>query len=169
MTLPSHAVEVDGDPARLAQVVSNLLNNSAKYSEEASRIELTVEVIADRAVLRVRDSGIGIAPAMLPRIFDLFTQGETSIVRCHEGLGIGLALVRNLVELHGGSVQASRRGLGQGTELVVRLPLLRRMPEGESAAIVGPAMFRRGEFSSSTTTAMQPTAWRRCSDSLGMR
>ena len=129
---------MEGDPGRLAQVVSNLLNNSAKYSEDGGRIELTVEAIGDQAVLRVRDTGIGIEPAMLPRIFDLFTQVKGSTSRFAEGLGIGLALVRNMIELHGGCVQAASAGLGHGTEFVVRLPLLRKMPAAIPPRRTGP-------------------------------
>ncbi len=139
VSLPKQAVEVEGDPGRLAQVVSNLLNNSAKYSEDGGRIDLTLEAIADRAILRVRDTGIGIERAMLARVFELFTQVKESR-RSEEGLGIGLALVRNMVELHGGSVQAKSAGLGHGTEFVVRLPLLRRkMPAEHPAAQHGPS------------------------------
>ena len=134
VSLPSYAVEVEGDPGRLAQVVSNLLNNSAKYSEDGGHIELTLESIRDRAVLSVRDAGIGIEPAMLPRIFDLFLQVKPSPSRAVDGLGIGLALVRNVVELHGGSVLAASAGLGRGTELVVSLPLLGELPGGNAAA-----------------------------------
>ena len=123
VSLPECAVEIEGDPGRLTQVVSNLLNNSAKYSEDGGHIELILESIRDRAVLCVRDAGIGIEPAMLPRIFDLFVQVKASPRRVANGLGIGLALVRNVVELHGGSVVASSAGLGCGTELVVSLPL----------------------------------------------
>ncbi len=128
VSLPPQAVEVEGDSGRLAQVVTNLLNNSAKYSEDGSRIDVTVEVIGHQAVLRVRDTGIGIEPTMLPRIFELFTQVKGSTSCCAEGLGIGLALVRNICVLHGGCVQAVSMGLGHGTEITVRLPLLRKMP-----------------------------------------
>jgi signal transduction histidine kinase/ActR/RegA family two-component response regulator len=134
VSLPPQAVDVEGDPGRLAQVVSNLLSNSAKYSADGGRIQLTVEAIGDQAVLRVRDTGIGIEPAALPTIFDLFTQVHGSMSRSEQGLGIGLALARNLIELHGGCVQAASAGLGLGTEFVVRLPLLRRMPGGYPAA-----------------------------------
>ena len=134
VSLPRQAVEVHGDLGRLAQVVSNLLNNSAKYSEDGGQIDLAVEAIADLAVLRVRDTGIGIEPAMLPTIFDLFTQVDGSMSRSEKGLGIGLALVRNMVELHGGFVQAASAGLGHGTEIVVRLPLLRKVPADEPAS-----------------------------------
>ena len=138
VSLPGHPVEVEGDPGRLAQVVSNLLNNSAKYSEDGARIDLTFEAIGNQAVLRVRDTGIGIEPAMLPRIFDLFTQVKGSASRSGEGLGIGLALVRNMVELHGGRVQAASAGLGLGTEFVVSLPLVGKLPAGYPAALEAP-------------------------------
>ena len=128
VALPPQAVEVEGDSRRLVQVVTNLLINSAKYSEDEGQIELSLDTIDDQAVLRVRDTGIGIEPSMLPRIFDLFTQVNESTSRSDGGLGIGLALVRNLVELHGGCVQAASAGLGYGTEFVVRLPLLRKTP-----------------------------------------
>ncbi len=134
ISLPRRAVEVAGDAGRLAQVVSNLLNNSAKYSDDGSHIELTVETNGDQAILRVSDTGIGIEPAMLPRIFELFTQATGSTCRSAEGLGIGLALVRNMIELHGGSVQAASAGLGHGAEFVVRLPLLSKLPAGYPAA-----------------------------------
>jgi CheY-like chemotaxis protein len=116
--------------------VTNVLNNSAKYSEDGGRIELTLHATGDRALLRVRDAGIGIEPAMLPRIFDLFVQA-TSSTSSDFGHGIGLALVRDVVELHGGCVHASSAGLGRGTELVVDLPLLRKTSEGNSAAADG--------------------------------
>ena len=128
VSVPDHAVEVEGDAGRLMQVVSNLLNNSAKYSDDGGRIELTLSSVDDQAVLRVRDSGIGIEPAMLPGIFDLFTQVNCSTSRSDQGLGIGLALVRKLIDVHGGGVRAVSAGLGHGTEFVVCLPLLRKVP-----------------------------------------
>jgi signal transduction histidine kinase len=106
--------------------VSNLLNNAAKYTEEGGRIWLTVESSADEAVIRVRDTGVGIAPEILPKLFEMFTQVQASVSRSEGGLGIGLSLVRSLVEMHGGSVQAFSEGLGRGSEFVVRLPLLRQ-------------------------------------------
>ena len=130
VTLPERAVEVEGDLDRLIQVVSNLLSNSAKYTEEGGRIELAVEADGDHAILRVRDTGLGIAAAMLPRVFDLFTQVPGQENRSEGGLGIGLSVVRSLVERHGGGVQAHSAGLGQGSEFVVRLPLV---PEGNPA------------------------------------
>jgi signal transduction histidine kinase/DNA-binding response OmpR family regulator len=111
------------DSARLEQILSNLLNNAAKYTEPGGRIELEAGRDGDDAFLRVRDSGIGIAPELLPRVFDLFTQAERSLDRSQGGLGIGLTLVRRLVELHDGSVSVSSAGVGRGSEFVVRLPL----------------------------------------------
>jgi signal transduction histidine kinase len=123
---PPEALWVDGDPVRLTQVVANLLANAIKYTDDAGRIELRVErraradASAAEAVLRVMDSGIGIAPEMLPRIFDLFSQGEHGPERHEGGLGVGLALVRELVALHGGTVDVSSAGVGEGAEFVVR-------------------------------------------------
>jgi signal transduction histidine kinase/ActR/RegA family two-component response regulator len=148
VTLPDNRVEVDGDAGRLAQVVSNLLNNSAKYSADGSRIELIVEAIGATAVLRVRDNGIGIEREMLPEIFDLFTQVTGAESRRGEGLGIGLSLVRNIVELHDGGVNASSGGLGCGAEFTIRLPLFATNAEVAPAALdkassVPPATGRR--------------------------
>ncbi len=144
VSLPERAVEVEGDLLRLVQVVSNLLNNAAKYTEEGGRIELTVEADGDRAILRVRDTGVGIAAAMLLRIFDLFTQVPGQVERSQGGLGIGLGLVRSLIDLHGGSVQATSVGLGGGSEFVVRLPLFRRGPSPAPAAGKGTAVTAKG-------------------------
>jgi PAS domain S-box-containing protein len=130
VTLPKGAVPVEADRVRLTQVLWNLLNNAAKYTPEGGRIALTVEGAnggqppADQAVVRVRDTGMGIPTAMLPRVFDLFTQIDRTLDRADGGLGIGLTLVRRLTEMHGGTVQAFSEGLGQGSEFVVRLPLL---------------------------------------------
>jgi len=127
-----HHLEVDvepglmweGDPARLVQVVSNLLTNAARYTEPGGRIWLRARQDgADAVEISVRDTGIGLAPEMREQVFELFFQGKRSIDRAEGGLGIGLALVRNIVELHGGSVQARSEGRGLGSEFVVRLPL----------------------------------------------
>lgn len=134
ITLPERVIEVEGDQLRLVQVVVNLLTNSAKYTEEGGRIELTLEADAELAILRVRDTGVGIAADMLPRIFGLFTQVAGQEDRSEGGLGIGLSLVRDLVDRHGGNVQATSPGLGQGSEFVVRLPLFRRAPPPPPAA-----------------------------------
>lgn len=133
LQLPEEPIFVEADPTRLAQVILNLLNNAAKYSEEGGYVCLTVEKSGDVVVLRVRDSGIGISPEALPKIFELFAQGERSLDRAQGGLGIGLTLVRRLVELHGGTVQAMSEGLGRGSEFVVRLPTLKE--EGRSRTV----------------------------------
>jgi signal transduction histidine kinase/ActR/RegA family two-component response regulator len=124
MTLPPEPVSLDADLNRLAQVFANLLNNAAKYTEPAGQIRLTAETQGSEVVVKVRDTGIGISGEMLPRVFDIFTQGDRSLERAQGGLGIGLSLVRGLVELHGGSVAAHSAGLGQGSEFTVRLPVL---------------------------------------------
>ncbi len=120
--MPRHGLCVDGDPVRLSQVVSNLLTNAAKYTPPGGRITVRAEAAGGEVVLRVRDSGIGISPDLLPRIFDLFVQERQAIDRSQGGLGLGLSIVRNLIERHGGSVQARSEGLGRGSEFVVRLP-----------------------------------------------
>jgi CheY-like chemotaxis protein len=122
VNMPDSPPVVLGDPVRLAQVVGNLLNNAAKYTPDGGRIWLTVEGEGDEVLLRVRDTGIGIPQDMLASVFELFTQVECSLDRSHGGLGIGLTLVRQLVELHGGRVQAFSAGVNQGSEFVVRLP-----------------------------------------------
>jgi CheY-like chemotaxis protein len=121
--LPPVPLPLEADPVRLAQVVGNLLTNAAKYTERGGRIWLTARREGDQAVLRVKDTGIGIAPEMLPRIFDLFVQVDHAATRSQGGLGIGLTLVRSLVAMHHGTVQAHSAGLGEGSEFVVRLPL----------------------------------------------
>jgi PAS domain S-box-containing protein len=121
--LPPSPIWIDGDSTRLEQVVVNLLNNAAKYTDEGGHIWLSLQQEGNEAVLKVRDSGVGIAPELMPRIFDLFTQAERSLARSQGGLGIGLALVQRLVEMHGGKV-AAHSSLGRGSEFVVRLPVV---------------------------------------------
>ena len=111
------------DPARLEQVLANLLTNAAKYTPEGGEIHLRVEPAGDSALFAVRDNGVGIPEEMLPRVFDLFVQVDPQSKRSDSGLGIGLALVRKLVEMHGGSVRASSAGKNRGSEFVVSLPL----------------------------------------------
>ena len=123
VSLPPQPIWLYADAARLEQVVVNLLTNAAKYTDEGGHIWLTVQQEGDEAVLRVRDTGVGIAPELLPRIFDLFTQAERSLDRSQGGLGIGLCLVQRLVEMHGGRVEV-HSALGQGSEFVVRLPVM---------------------------------------------
>jgi PAS domain S-box-containing protein len=122
VTLQAGPVRLEGDRTRLAQVVANLLNNAAKYTEEGGRIDVAVELEGDQVVIRVADTGMGIAPELLPRLFEPFTQADRSLDRAQGGLGLGLALVRNLVEMHGGTVSAASQGPGRGSEFVVRLP-----------------------------------------------
>ena len=124
VTLPPHPVYLRADLVRLSQVFSNLLDNAAKYTESGGRIRLTAETDGDQVVVRVRDNGVGIDRDMLPRIFDLFMQVETSPDKVHGGLGIGLTLVRRLVELHGGTVTGTSEGRGRGAEFTVSLPVL---------------------------------------------
>ena len=133
--LPQAPLYVEGDVVRLAQVLSNLLTNAARYSGKPGRINLGAWRDGDEAVLSVRDYGGGIAPELLPRIFELFVQGDHTLARSQGGLGIGLTLVKRLVEMHGGSVSAISAGPGAGAEFIVRLPLL----EQAAAAVPLPA------------------------------
>jgi signal transduction histidine kinase/CheY-like chemotaxis protein len=131
ISLPPRAINVDADPIRMAQVLSNLLNNAAKYTPEQGHIRLSLGEEGGHVVFRVRDNGIGIPPEMLSKVFDLFTQVDHSLDRSQGGLGLGLTLVRSLVELHGGNVRATSPGLGQGSEFVVNLPIYK---PGKAAA-----------------------------------
>jgi two-component system CheB/CheR fusion protein len=124
LDVPDTGLLVDGDSVRLEQVISNLLENAAKYTPPGGRITLTLARVNGEAVLSVRDTGIGLEPAVLERIFDLFTQVDNSLVRSGGGLGLGLAVVRRVLELHDGHIEARSAGLGQGSEFVVRLPVL---------------------------------------------
>jgi signal transduction histidine kinase/CheY-like chemotaxis protein len=126
VSLPTEAILLDADRLRLSQVISNLLMNAAKYSDPGSRIALQCTVQHDTLALSVRDNGIGIAPESIGRIFEMFSQVDGVAGRSDGGLGIGLALVKGIVELHGGSVEAHSRGLGSGSEFTVRLPLATR-------------------------------------------
>lgn len=122
ISIAEQPMRVSGDAARLTQVIANLLNNAAKYQDEGGRIEMTVALVAGNVELRVRDHGIGIAPEMLGEVFEMFSQGERTPDMAQGGLGIGLSLVKKLVELHGGSVQSWSDGSGKGAEFVVMLP-----------------------------------------------
>jgi len=124
VSLPAGPIWVHADSTRLEQVVVNLLNNAAKYTEPGGRISLDARQDGDEMVLRLRDTGVGIAPELLPHIFDLFTQADRSLDRAQGGLGIGLSLVKHLVEMHRGTVEARSGGLGRGSEFTVRLPIL---------------------------------------------
>jgi signal transduction histidine kinase/DNA-binding response OmpR family regulator len=123
VALPPQPIYVDADPVRLGQVISNLLNNAAKYTEKRGRIWLTARRDGNSALICVRDTGIGIDPKQLPHIFEMFAQVEPALDRSQGGLGIGLSLVKGLVELHGGTIEAQSGGAGQGSEFLVRLPI----------------------------------------------
>jgi signal transduction histidine kinase len=119
--VPRHGLAVEVDAMRMSQVVSNLLNNAAKYTEAHGTLTITAAAAGDQIVLRICDTGIGLSAEMLPRMFDLFVQERQALDRAQGGLGLGLAIVRVLVELHGGTVEAHSEGLGKGSELIVRL------------------------------------------------
>jgi signal transduction histidine kinase len=131
VNLPDEPVSLLADRVRLTQVFSNLLNNAAKYTESGGRVSLTAERRVpsesasddEKIAVRVRDSGVGIPPVLLPKIFELFTQVNHTLNRSQGGLGVGLALVRRLVELHDGTVSAHSEGPGKGAEFTVRLPI----------------------------------------------
>jgi CheY-like chemotaxis protein len=130
IALPSMPVWLQADPTRMEQILTNLLNNAAKYTEPEGNIWLVAEHDPDKdqVIIRVRDSGIGIAPEQLATIFDLFIQVDHAQDRKHGGLGIGLTLVRRLVEMHGGSIAVHSDGVGQGSEFTLRLPTLAKAP-----------------------------------------
>jgi len=134
VSLPTEAILLDADHLRLSQVISNLLMNAVKYSDAGSRIELRCTVQGDTLALAVKDNGIGIAPESIGGIFEMFSQVDGIAGRSDGGLGIGLALVKGIIELHGGSVQARSRGLGTGSEFTVRLPLA---AEATAASLTG--------------------------------
>lgn len=129
---PQFPILVDADFTRLSQVFANLLNNAAKYSERGGHIHLKVELSGNQVLVRVSDTGIGIPTEMLPKIFEMFTQVDRSLERSQGGLGIGLTLVRRLVEMHGGSVEVSSSGLGQGSEFIVYLPIIQTPSGGKT-------------------------------------
>jgi PAS domain S-box-containing protein len=134
VSLPEQAVWVEGDLIRLSQVIANLLTNAAKYTDKAGRISVELEREGEEVLVRVRDTGVGIPPELQPRVFDLFVQGDRSLARSQGGLGIGLTLVKRLVEMHGGSVTVASAGAGQGSEFTVRLVAL---PERQVARGLG--------------------------------
>jgi len=135
LSVPAHPVPVRGDQTRLTQVVANLLTNSAKYTPPHGHIQLVLSAAGSEAQLQVADDGEGIGAELLPRVFDLFSQGERKADRPQGGLGLGLALVRSLVHHHGGSVEASSPGRGGGSIFTVRLPLKQELPALSGAAM----------------------------------
>ncbi len=136
---------LEADPVRLDQILTNLLNNAAEFTDPGGNIEMMVARDGADAVIRVRDDGVGIAPVLLPRIFDLFAQADTSLDRGGGGLGIGLTLVKRLVTMHGGTVEVQSEGPGQGSEFTVRLPALPDPPADAATPFqaAGPAMTLR--------------------------
>lgn len=124
ISLPDEPIWIDGDPVRLEQILCNLLTNASRYTEAGGRIDIAADCHDGRATVRVADTGIGIRPEMLSRIFELFTQGDRIRGSVHEGLGLGLTLVKSLTDMHDGSIEAFSEGLGQGSEFVLRLPTL---------------------------------------------
>src|SRR5581483_9085613 len=122
LSLPERPLYVAGDRTRLMQVFANLMTNANKYTPDGGRIEIIAQQVETSVVVRVRDTGIGISPNMLERVFDLFAQVDRSSPRARDGLGIGLALAKRLVELHGGRIEAHSEGKGHGSEFVVWLP-----------------------------------------------
>jgi signal transduction histidine kinase/DNA-binding response OmpR family regulator len=137
LEIPPKGLIVNADPVRLAQVVANLLTNAAKYTNGKGTIAVTGERQGEQVILRVRDNGIGMTAAMLPKVFDLFAQEWQASDRSHGGLGLGLSIVRSLVSLHGGTVEAHSAGLGQGSEFVVRLPaaIMKDLEEAQLAPL----------------------------------
>jgi signal transduction histidine kinase len=149
VNVPAEPVTMLADSVRLAQIVANLLNNAAKYTETGGYISLSACREGDHAVISVRDTGMGISSEALPRVFDLFSQGNQAYERGQGGLGIGLTLVRTLVELHGGSVTATSEGPGRGSEFIVRLPLSTdrgQRRESASVSLTALAASRRSRF-----------------------
>jgi CheY-like chemotaxis protein/two-component sensor histidine kinase len=139
VTASPDPIWLDADPTRLVQIIGNLLNNAAKFSERSGRIWLTAERDGEEVVLHIRDEGAGIPADLLPHIFDLFVQGDRTLERTRGGLGIGLTVVRKLVELHGGTISVHSEGAGKGSELAVRLPIARAVEPGTTgASLSGP-------------------------------
>jgi two-component system CheB/CheR fusion protein len=162
----AEGVPVDVDCVRFEQVVVNLLNNAAKYTDEGGEIHVSATREGPEAVVRVRDTGLGITPEFLPQIFDLFMQADRSLDRSMGGLGIGLTLVKNLVDLHGGRVSAHSEGLGRGSEFVVRLPVSpgadARPDPSSQPAVVGPSrrvLIVEDNVDSARTLARLLTTW----------
>ncbi|MGH8138927.1 MAG: ATP-binding protein [Steroidobacteraceae bacterium] len=139
VSLPAEPVRIDGDLIRLVQALSNLLNNAAKYTDEGGEIRVDGRLEGRQVVLRVRDTGPGIAPALLPHVFDLFTQAERTLDRAQGGLGIGLTLVKLLIGMHGGTVEARNSDRGRGAEFIVRLPAADADSAGTGTAAPGTA------------------------------
>jgi CheY-like chemotaxis protein len=135
VAMPAEPVHLDGDAARLTQVFLNLLNNAVKYTSRGGHIALSATRTGDEVAIRIADSGVGLSPADTSKIFEMFYQGSNDPDGAQAGLGLGLALVKQLVELHDGSVEAQSAGLGQGSEFTVRLQALRAAAHAEALAV----------------------------------
>jgi CheY-like chemotaxis protein len=134
LDLPAQSILVDADPTRLSQIIMNLLNNAAKYMDANGRIWLSARQDNEIIEICVKDAGLGIAAEMLPKVFEMFTQVDSTLERSEGGLGIGLTLVRRLVELHGGSVMAFSEGLGKGSAFSIRMPIALKTKSPEPSA-----------------------------------
>ncbi len=145
VSMPDRPIRLSADPARLEQILANLLNNAAKYTDPGGRIGLEVQTNHQSTEVHVRDTGMGIPQHLLPQVFDLFMQGDRSLDRAQGGLGIGLTLVRSLVELHGGQVEVFSEGPGRGSDFVVRLPIV--PPDGPQSSpdVAPPACEGKGD------------------------
>ena len=144
VSLGEERLEISADATRLEQVIENLLGNAAKYTPESGQILVAVERKDGTAVVRVKDNGVGIAPELLPKVFELFTQSDRSLDRSEGGLGIGLTIVKNIVEMHDGTVEAATEGLGKGSEFIVRLPMAGTLSTAGSHSPTTPAATARG-------------------------
>jgi CheY-like chemotaxis protein len=139
VTVPDEPIVLHGDRTRLVQTLCNLINNAAKYTEPGGRIWLAAQRQDGQAVMSVRDNGVGIGAEVLPNVFDMFVQGDRSLEKTRGGLGLGLTIVKRLVEMHGGTVDARSAGPGQGSEFVVRLPVSEAQPVGGNGEVKRPA------------------------------
>jgi CheY-like chemotaxis protein len=144
VVVPDEPLLVDGDATRLAQVVSNLLNNAAKYTHRGGHVRLAVRRQDDMAVLVVADDGIGIPPRMLGKVFEMFTQVDRALEKTTGGLGIGLSLVKGLVEMHGGTIEARSEGEGRGSEFIVRLPMTSSSPRKIESPVISASVAASG-------------------------
>ncbi|MCA1588881.1 MAG: PAS domain S-box protein [Acidobacteria bacterium] len=144
VSLADHPIYLDADPARIAQILGNLLNNACKFTEPGGKIDLSVTVDSGYAEIRIKDTGIGVGPEQLPVIFEMFVQADTSLERTQGGLGIGLTLVKRLAEMHGGSVEARSEGTGKGSVFIVRLPLATESAESAVSRVLPDVAGRSG-------------------------
>ena len=166
VSLPPEPLVVEADAVRLSQVFANLLNNAAKYTQTGGRIELTLFGEGDEALISVRDNGVGIPQDMLSRVFGMFTQLDRGAGRTRGGLGIGLALARSLIGMHGGSVHAFSDGSGRGSEFIVRLPILRAPMERDTAIEAAPVIRDRAVLAPRRVLVVDDD--RDAADSLGV-